>query len=69
MQVKPSANQVEDVISEIKSAIENNNHHSNYNTHKKSAEDLTEHIESFDIDVRYLHSDINTVERVEIIRI
>ena len=30
--------------------------------------DLTEHIEGFDINVRYLHSDINTVERVEIIR-
>ena len=34
---------------------------------KKSAEDLTEHLENFQIKVRYLHSDINTVERVEII--
>ena len=68
VQVKPSVNQVEDVISEIKSAIENNNRVLITTLTKKSAEDLTEHIESFDINVRYLHSDINTVERVEIIR-
>ena len=68
VQVKPSANQVEDVISEIKSAIENNNRVLITTLTKKSAEDLTEHIEGFDINVRYLHSDINTVERVEIIR-
>ena len=68
VQVKPSSNQVEDVISEIKAAIENNNRVLITTLTKKSAEDLTEHIESFDINVRYLHSDINTVERVEIIR-
>ena len=68
VKVKPSSNQVEDVISEIKIAIENNNRVLITTLTKKSAEDLTEHIENFDINVRYLHSDINTVERVEIIR-
>ena len=68
VQVKPSSNQVEDVISEIKTAIENSNRVLITTLTKKSAEDLTEHIENFDINVRYLHSDINTVERVEIIR-
>lgn len=68
VQVKPSTNQVEDVISEIQTTIKNNNRVLITTLTKKSAEDLTEHIENFDINVRYLHSDINTVERVEIIR-
>tara|TARA_B100001057_G_scaffold9243_1_gene8482 strand:- start:24425 stop:26455 length:2031 start_codon:yes stop_codon:yes gene_type:complete len=66
--VKPSNNQVEDVLSEVKSVIENKNRVLITTLTKKSAEDLTEHIEGFGIKVRYLHSDINTVERVEIIR-
>tara|TARA_B100000614_G_scaffold244830_1_gene249391 strand:- start:2038 stop:4071 length:2034 start_codon:yes stop_codon:yes gene_type:complete len=68
IEVKPSSNQVEDVISEIKTAISHKNRALITTLTKKSAEDLTEHIEGFDINVRYLHSDINTVERVEIIR-
>ncbi len=65
--VKPSKNQVEDVMSEIKSVISNGNRVLITTLTKKSAEDLTEHLENFHIKVRYLHSDINTVERVEII--
>ena len=68
VEVKPSNNQVEDVLSEIKSVIQNGNRVLITTLTKKSAEDLTEHIDSFNIKVRYLHSDINTVERVEIIR-
>ena len=65
--VKPSKNQVEDVLSEIKTVVSNQNRVLITTLTKKSAEDLTEHLENFQIKVRYLHSDINTVERVEII--
>ncbi|MEC8170241.1 MAG: excinuclease ABC subunit UvrB, partial [Pseudomonadota bacterium] len=65
--VKPSKNQVEDVLSEIKKVVANQNRVLITTLTKKSAEDLTEHLENFQIKVRYLHSDINTVERVEII--
>ena len=65
--VKPSKNQVEDVLSEIKTVVANQNRVLITTLTKKSAEDLTEHLENFQIKVRYLHSDINTVERVEII--
>ena len=65
--VKPSNNQVEDVLSEIKAVVANHNRVLITTLTKKSAEDLTEYLENFQIKVRYLHSDINTVERVEII--
>ena len=66
--VKPSSNQVEDVLSEINHVIENGNRVLVTTLTKKMAENLTEYLNDFNIKVRYLHSDINTVERVEIIR-
>jgi excinuclease ABC subunit B len=66
--VKPSSNQVEDVLSEINKVIKNNNRVLVTTLTKKMAENLTEYLHEFNIQVRYLHSDINTVERVEIIR-
>ena len=66
--VKPSSNQVEDVLSEINNVIKNNNRVLVTTLTKKMAENLTEYLNEFNIQVRYLHSDINTVERVEIIR-
>ena len=66
--VKPSSNQVEDVLSEINKALKNKNRVLITTLTKKTAEDLTERFEDFGVRVRYLHSDINTVERVEIIR-
>ena len=66
--VKPSSNQVEDILSEITSVIKNNNRILITTLTKKMAENLTEYLDEFGIRVRYLHSDINTVERVEIIR-
>jgi excinuclease ABC subunit B len=66
--VKPSSNQVEDVLSEINKVIKNNNRVLVTTLTKKMAENLTEYLNEFNIQVRYLHSDINTVERVEIIR-
>ena len=66
--VKPSCNQVEDALSEINDVIKNGNRVLVTTLTKKMAENLTEYLNDFDIKVRYLHSDINTVERVEIIR-
>ncbi len=66
--VKPSTNQVEDVLSEINDVVKNGNRVLVTTLTKKMAENLTEYLNDFDIKVRYLHSDINTVERVEIIR-
>ena len=66
--VKPSSNQVEDCLSEINKVIKNGNRVLVTTLTKKMAENLTEYLNNFDIKVRYLHSDINTVERVEIIR-
>ena len=66
--VKPSSNQVEDVLSEVNNVIKNGNRVLVTTLTKKMAENLTEYLSEFDIKVRYLHSDINTVERVEIIR-
>tara|TARA_B100001778_G_scaffold194672_1_gene160474 strand:+ start:1 stop:1137 length:1137 start_codon:yes stop_codon:yes gene_type:complete len=66
--VRPSSNQVEDVLSEVNKVIKNGNRVLVTTLTKKMAENLTEYLSEFDIQVRYLHSDINTVERVEIIR-
>ncbi len=66
--VRPSSNQVEDALSEINKVIANGNRVLVTTLTKKMAENLTEYLEEFNIKVNYLHSDINTVERVEIIR-
>ena len=66
--VRPSSNQVEDALSEINKVIANGNRVLITTLTKKMAENLTEYLQEFNIKVNYLHSDINTVERVEIIR-
>ena len=66
--VRPSSNQVEDALSEINKVIANGNRVLVTTLTKKMAENLKEYLQEFDIKVNYLHSDINTVERVEIIR-
>ena len=67
--VKPSSNQVEDVLSEVNKVIKNGNRVLVTTLTKKMAENLTEYLSEFDIKVRYLHSDINTVERLSLIHI
>ena len=66
--VKPSSNQIEDVLSEINNVIENKNRVLITTLTKKWAEDLTGHLEEFGIKVRYLHSDITTIDRDVIIK-
>ena len=67
-EIKPVKNQVEDVIGEIESVSKNNQRVLITVLTKKMAEDLTEYIHEKGIKVRYLHSDIDTIERIEIIR-
>ena len=60
--------QVDDVLSEIKLCVERDERVLITTLTKRMAEDLTEYLDEHGVKVRYLHSDIDTVERVEIIR-
>ncbi len=66
--VRPSSSQVEDVLSEINKVIKNGNRVLITTLTKKMSENLSEYLQEHNIKVKYLHSDIDTVERVEIIR-
>jgi len=68
IQVKPADTQVDDVLSEIKLRVELNERVLITTLTKRMAEDLTDYLTEHSIKVRYLHSEIDTVERVEIIR-
>ncbi len=66
--VRPATMQVEDLLSEIHARVKLNERVLVTTLTKRLAEDLTEYLEEHHVRVRYLHSDIETVERVEIIR-
>ena len=66
--VRPTEGQLDDLISEINLRIEKNQRVLVTTLTKKMAEDLTEYLESMDIKVRYMHHDIDTVRRMEIVR-
>ena len=66
--IRPSSSQVEDVLSEIHTVISNGNRVLITTLTKKMSENLSEYLQEHEIKVKYLHSDIDTVERVEIIR-
>lgn len=68
IEVKPASTQVDDVLSEIRKRMAVNERVLITTLTKRMAEDLTEYLSESGILVRYLHSDIATVERVEIIR-
>ena len=68
VEIKPAKNQVDDLLSEIKNTVENNGRVLVTTLTKRMAEDLTDYLLEQGNRVRYLHSDIDTVERVEIIR-
>jgi excinuclease ABC subunit B len=68
VEIRPVASQVDDVLSEINRCAENDERVLITTLTKKMAEDLTDYLDEHGIRVRYLHSDIDTVERVEIIR-
>ncbi|HEY8499960.1 MAG TPA: excinuclease ABC subunit UvrB, partial [Clostridia bacterium] len=66
--VKPVKGQVDDLIEEIRVCVERNERVLVTTLTKRMAEDLTNYLRELDIKVRYLHSDIETLERMEIIR-
>lgn len=66
--VKPSDGQIDDLVSEINMRTEKNERVLVTTLTKKMAEDLTEYLENLDIKVRYMHYDIDTIERMQIIR-
>ena len=68
VEIRPVASQVDDVMSEITARAAHNERVLITTLTKRMAEDLTDYLMEHDIKVRYLHSDIDTVERVEIIR-
>jgi excinuclease ABC subunit B len=68
LEVRPAATQVDDLLSEIRLRVERNERVLVTTLTKRMSEDLTDYLAENGVKVRYLHSDIETVERVEIIR-
>jgi len=68
VEVRPAANQVDDLMSEISLRVGRNERVLVTTLTKRMAEELTEYLAEHGIKVRYLHSEVDTVERVEIIR-
>ncbi|MCP3428663.1 excinuclease ABC subunit UvrB [Opacimonas viscosa] len=68
IEIRPVATQVDDVLSEIHKRVAVNERVLITTLTKKMAEDLSEYLNEHGVKVRYLHSDIDTVERIEIIR-
>jgi len=68
VEVRPARTQVDDVLSEIRRRVAADERVLITTLTKRMAEDLTDYLQEHDVRVRYLHSDIGTVERTEIIR-
>ncbi|MFH0770066.1 MAG: excinuclease ABC subunit UvrB [Candidatus Peregrinibacteria bacterium] len=66
--VKPSKDQIKDVLREIEATIKRKERVLLTTLTKKMAEDLTQYLQDADFKVRYLHSDVETLERIEILR-
>jgi excinuclease ABC subunit B len=68
LEIRPATTQVDDLLGEIHKVVEEGDRVLVTTLTKRMAEDLTEYLDDHGVRVRYLHSDIETVERVEIIR-
>ncbi|MEK7783338.1 MAG: excinuclease ABC subunit UvrB, partial [Candidatus Binatota bacterium] len=68
IQVRPARSQVDDLLEEIRKRAEKNERVLVTTLTKRMAEDLTDYYQDLNVRVRYLHSDIETIERVDIIR-
>ncbi|MBQ9382827.1 MAG: excinuclease ABC subunit UvrB [Ruminiclostridium sp.] len=66
--VKPTEGQIEDLVSEINGRIKRNERVLVTTLTKKMAEDLTKYLERLELKVRYMHHDVETIERMELIR-
>jgi excinuclease ABC subunit B len=68
VEVRPATNQVDDVLQEIRDRVEKSERVLITTLTKRMAEQLTDYLSDNGVKVRYLHSDVDTVERVEILR-
>jgi excinuclease ABC subunit B len=68
VEVKPVKNQIDDLIAEIRSRAQNRERVLVTTLTKRMAEDLSEYLDNIKVKVRYIHSDIDALERVEILR-
>ena len=68
VEIKPATSQVDDLLGEIRTVVARNERVLVTTLTKRMAEDLTDYLGEHDVRVRYLHSDIDTVERMEVIR-
>ncbi len=68
VEVRPAGHQVDDVLQEIRDTVARNERVLITTLTKRMAEQLTEYLDEAGVKVRYLHSDVDTVERVEILR-
>lgn len=67
IEIRPTLNQIDELLSEINKRVTNNERVLVTTLTKRMAEELTNYLSGFDIKCRYIHSDIDTLERVEII--
>ena len=68
IELRPASDQVDDLLHEIQRSVENDQRVLVTTLTKKMSEDLTEYYGALGVRVRYLHSEIKTIERMEIIR-
>jgi excinuclease ABC subunit B len=68
IEIRPTRNQVDDLMNEIKRRVDLDQRTLVTTLTKKQAEDLTDYLTEYGLKVRYLHSDVETLERIEIIR-
>ena len=68
VEVRPSEGQMQDIYGEIKQRIAKNEHCLVLTLTKKMAEDLTEYLDELHLKVKYIHSEVETIERVEILK-
>ncbi len=67
VEIKPTANQIDDLLGQIRSVIESGGRVLVTTLTKKMAENLTDYLKEQKLKVRYMHSDVDTLERIEII--
>jgi excinuclease ABC subunit B len=68
IEIRPATNQIDDLIEQLRTVVEKKQRALVTTLTKKTAEDLTEYLTTLDFRVRYLHSEIETLERSDIIR-
>ncbi len=66
IEVRPSTNQVDDLVAEIRKVLEKNSRVLVTTLTKRMAEELTNYLNNLEINTRYIHSDVDTLDRVEI---